>query len=145
MTLRPTEQNPIKKGGVRKEVTEAKREDLVGCVTQFNTAMVVLIHGSIYGNPVADQRTHRGRDGKAALIFSFIWIKNLSWKLNVILHLPYAGGTVERYVCTASHCSTCRRSWASDGDICFSRWTVRCLSGIYTQLVRAEQYLLLCQ
>jgi hypothetical protein len=102
MTVRPTEQNPIKKGRVGKEVTEAKREDSVGCVTQFNTPMVVLIHGSMYGNPVADQRTHRGRHGNAALIFSFIWIKNLSWKLNVILHVPCAGGTVDRYVRTCA-------------------------------------------
>jgi hypothetical protein len=45
--------------GVRKKVREAKRGDRVRSVTQCDTDMVVLIHGSIYGNPVADQRTHR--------------------------------------------------------------------------------------
>jgi len=39
-------------------------------------------------------------DGKGALIFSFIWIKNLSWKVNVILQRPLACGTVHIYVYT---------------------------------------------
>jgi len=34
------------------------------------------------------------RGGKAALILSFIWIKNLSSKLNVILNLCCVDGTM---------------------------------------------------
>jgi hypothetical protein len=85
--------------------------------------MAGLIHDSIYGNPGTDQRTHRGRDDKAALISSFIWIKNLSWKLNVISNLPFVGVTVDRYVgLCSSHCSlsSClRTSYGSNGIITF--------------------------
>jgi hypothetical protein len=110
---------------VRKEQREARRADWAGSVGKCNTAMVGLIHDSIYGNPDTHQRTHTAREAKAALIISFIWIKNLSWKLNVISNLPFFGVTVDRYVGLCSpQCSlsSCLRN--SNGSSCIIRFYI---------------------
>jgi hypothetical protein len=60
VTHTSTELNPIGRG-VWKQKTDAKRGD-AGLNPSGSVILppVVLIHGNIYSNPGADQRTHRG-------------------------------------------------------------------------------------